>query len=90
MGTGTIKFINYDKGYGFITLPEADKDDITEVFFHASRVIDPTFEELNKNNKVDFHIIKTAKGLQAIDVVGYEEKKKLKTNQTEEDGLNER
>ena len=46
MNTGTVKFFNNSKGYGFIKEDETDK----EYFVHISGVID----EISENDKVTF------------------------------------
>ncbi|NCP46243.1 MAG: cold-shock protein [Flavobacteriales bacterium CG18_big_fil_WC_8_21_14_2_50_32_9] len=60
MKTGTVKFYNSTKGFGFI------KDDETneEYFVHATGVIDDITDE----DKVTFDLKEGRKGLNAIDV----------------------
>lgn len=60
MKTGTVKFYNSTKGFGFI------KDDETneEYFVHATGVID----EITDEDKVVFDLKEGRKGLNAIDV----------------------
>ncbi len=60
MSTGTVKFFNTTKGFGFITPDEGDKD----VFVHANGLID----EINEGDKVNFEIEETQKGLNATNV----------------------
>ncbi len=50
MTTGTIKRIVRDRGFGFIQADGATE----EVFFHKSAVDQPTFDELNEGQKVNF------------------------------------
>ena len=50
MTTGTITRIIRDRGFGFIQ-PEGGTD---EVFFHSSAVEQPTFDELNEGQQVEF------------------------------------
>jgi CspA family cold shock protein len=52
MTTGSITRIVRDKGFGFIQ-PEGATQ---EVFFHSSAVEQPTFDELNEGQKVEFDI----------------------------------
>jgi CspA family cold shock protein len=52
MTTGNITRIVRDKGFGFI---QADGQ-TQEVFFHSSSVEQPTFDELNEGQKVEFDI----------------------------------
>ncbi|MBW6483161.1 MAG: cold shock domain-containing protein [Vicingaceae bacterium] len=60
MKTGTVKFYNSTKGFGFI------KDDETneEYFVHATGIIDDITDE----DKVTFELKEGRKGLNAIDV----------------------
>jgi len=61
MSTGTVKFFNESKGFGFIT-PEAGGNDI---FVHISEVTDgPLYE----NDKVSFEIGEGQKGPCAVKV----------------------
>ena len=50
MATGTITRIVRDRGFGFIQPDGATE----EVFFHSSAVEQPTFDELNEGQKVEF------------------------------------
>lgn len=50
MTTGSITRIIRDKGFGFIQPDGATQ----EVFFHSSSVEQPTFDELNEGQKVEF------------------------------------
>lgn len=50
MATGTITRIVRDRGFGFIQPDGAT----AEVFFHSSAVDQPTFDELNEGQKVEF------------------------------------
>jgi CspA family cold shock protein len=65
--TGTVKWFNGDKGYGFIT-PESGPD----VFVHYSAIQSSGFRSLNEGDKVEFEITQGAKGKQAtaVTVVG--------------------
>lgn len=57
---GTVKFFNYKKGFGFITL----KDSEEEIFVHTTNLID----KIKENNKVTFNIEKSKKGPVATNV----------------------
>ena len=73
METGTIIYINTDKGYGFITpTGEEEMNKNTNVFFHHTQVVDPVFEKLERGQRVDYIKAESNKGLNAIDVVAYE------------------
>ena len=67
MPTGTIKWFNARKGYGFITPDEGEKD----VFVHYSaiQVEGDEFAVLNENDKVEFEVKQGDKGLEAQNVV---------------------
>ncbi len=52
MATGTISKIVRDRGFGFIK----PSDSADEVFFHSSSVDQPTFDELNEGQEVEFDV----------------------------------
>jgi len=60
MNTGTVKFFNETKGYGFIKEDESDN----EYFVHVSGVID----KISENDKVTFDLEEGRKGLNATNV----------------------
>lgn len=60
MNTGTVKFFNDTKGFGFIKEDESGK----EYFVHVSGLID----EINENDKVTFDLEEGRKGLNAVNV----------------------
>lgn len=60
MNTGTVKFFNDTKGYGFIKEDETGN----EYFVHVSGLID----EVNENDKVTFELEEGRKGLNAVNV----------------------
>jgi cold shock protein len=62
MSTGTVKFFNESKGYGFITDDENGKD----IFVHASGI---KAEELREGDKVSFVEEEGRKGKVAAQVV---------------------
>ena len=61
MQTGTVKFFNASKGYGFIT----EDDTNTEHFIHISRLID---EDIREDDKVEFELKEGKKGMNAVNV----------------------
>lgn len=61
MQTGTVKFFNAGKGFGFITPDNGDKD----VFVHAN---DTGGAQLNDGDKVEFEVVSGKKGPQASNV----------------------
>jgi len=60
MATGTVKFFNQKKGFGFITEDNSQKD----IFVHATGLID----QIADNDKVAFEITEDEKGKKAINV----------------------
>ncbi|XOV94903.1 MAG: cold-shock protein [Bacteroidota bacterium] len=60
MQEGTVKFFNNEKGFGFITPNNSDKD----VFVHVNGLID----EIRENDKVQFETEQGKKGLNAVNV----------------------
>lgn len=60
---GTIKKLT-DKGFGFITSEEQDKD----IFFHNSQLEGTNFDDLHEGDEVNFEVVKTDKGLNAVQV----------------------
>ena len=63
MATGTVKWFNDAKGYGFIT-QEAGED----VFVHFNAIQGQGFKSLSEGDKVEFEVTKGPKGLQAANV----------------------
>lgn len=61
--TGTVKWFNNDKGYGFISR-EAGED----VFVHYSAVEGGGFRSLSEGQRVEFAVEQGQKGLQAVNV----------------------
>lgn len=64
MATGTVKWFNDQKGYGFITPDAGGKD----VFVHHSAIQMDGFRTLAEGQKVVFEIAQGEKGPQAEDV----------------------
>lgn len=61
---GTVKWFNNEKGYGFIEY--TDKEDI---FVHYSAIQKDGYKTLEEGQLVEFKLLETGKGLQALDVI---------------------
>jgi len=63
--TGTVKWFNSKKGYGFITRDDGQGD----VFVHFSAINENGFRSLEEGQRVEFEIVKEEKGEKAQNVV---------------------
>jgi CspA family cold shock protein len=64
MATGTVKWFNESKGFGFVEQDDGSGD----VFVHFSAISGNGFKTLNEGDRVSFNVIKGPKGLQAENV----------------------
>jgi CspA family cold shock protein len=64
MTTGTVKWFNADKGFGFITPDDGGAD----VFAHFSAIASSGYRSLDENQKVEFDVTQGQKGLQAENI----------------------
>ena len=64
MATGTVKWFNDDKGFGFVTPDEPGKD----LFVHHSGIAGDGFKSLPEGAKVSFEPREGQKGPEAINV----------------------
>lgn len=64
MATGTVKWFNETKGYGFIS-PDDGGDDL---FAHFSEIQAEGFKTLQDGQKVSFEVTQGKKGLQASNI----------------------
>lgn len=63
MSTGTVKWFNGTKGFGFISVDGGD-----DIFVHFSAIDEDGFKTLEEGQKVQFEIIDGEKGPQAAHV----------------------
>ena len=56
--TGTVKWFNDSKGFGFITPDDGSKD----IFVHHSAIMMDGFKSLAEGQKVEFEVVQGAKG----------------------------
>jgi CspA family cold shock protein len=61
--TGTVKWFNGSKGYGFI-----EREEGGDVFVHYSSIRGEGFRNLEEGQRVEFNVEQGRKGLQATDV----------------------
>jgi CspA family cold shock protein len=64
MATGTVKWFNGDKGFGFISQDGGGPD----VFVHYSAITGSGYRNLEQGQKVEFDVTEGQKGLQAANV----------------------
>ena len=64
MTTGTVKFFNATKGFGFISPEDGSKD----VFVHISAVEAAGIANLNEGQKVSFDVEPDARGPKAVNL----------------------
>lgn len=65
MSRGRVKWFNNDKGYGFIEYEGLVNED---VFVHYSAIEQEGYKTLKEGEIVEFTLIETAKGNQAVNV----------------------
>ena len=66
MATGTVKWFNAEKGFGFI----APDDGSADVFAHFSAISGNGYRSLEEGQKVEFEVVQGPKGLQAENIRG--------------------
>ncbi len=65
--TGTVKWFNASKGYGFITREGGE-----EIFVHFSSIQSDGYKKLEEGQNVEFTVVEADKGPQAQEVVTVE------------------
>ena len=62
--TGTVKWFNNAKGFGFITIADSPDD----IFVHFRAIQGDGYRSLNEGQEVEFNLVEGPKGLQAEEV----------------------
>jgi CspA family cold shock protein len=62
--TGTVKFFNAEKGVGFITPDNGGPD----LMVHYTNIASESDKRLNENQRVEYEIVPSPKGLMAVSV----------------------
>ncbi|MGN1000571.1 MAG: cold-shock protein [Bacilli bacterium] len=70
---GRVKWFNNEKGYGFI-----EYKDNEDIFVHYSAINQEGYKTLTEGQYVEFNLVETAKGYQALDVVVIKEAATIK------------
>ena len=61
---GGIKWFNNERGYGFI-----EYNDYEDIFVHYSNILQDGYRTLEQGQLVQFKLLETAKGFQALEIV---------------------
>ena len=61
---GRVKWFNNEKGYGFI-----ENGELEDIFVHYSAIKKNGYKTLDEGALVNFKLVETPKGLQAVDVI---------------------
>jgi len=64
METGTVKWFNAEKGFGFIEVEVGN-----DVFVHFSAIVGDGFKSLDEGQRVEFNVVQGNRGPQAENVV---------------------
>ena len=68
--SGQVKWFNNENGYGFIDYITGE-----DIFVHYSAIKHDGYKTLSEGQRVEFDLIETPKGLQAINVVAMSDEK---------------
>ena len=63
LATGTVKFFNAEKGFGFISREQGD-----DVFVHFSNIVGEGYKSLDEGQRVEFDVAPGRKGEEAQNV----------------------
>jgi len=64
MATGTVKWFNHAKGFGFIVPDDGGRD----VFVHISTIESSGMQGLNEGQKINFEAVEEPKGMKAVEL----------------------
>lgn len=64
MQTGTVKWFNAEKGFGFIEVEGGN-----DVFVHFSAIVGDGYKSLDEGQRVEFEVVQGNRGPQAANVV---------------------
>ena len=70
---GKVKWFNNDKGYGFIDYSTGE-----DIFVHYSTIKQDGYKSLQEGQYVEFDLLETSKGYQALDVMVLKETTTIK------------
>ena len=70
---GRVKWFNNEKGYGFIEYKENE-----DIFVHYSAISQEGYKSLSEGQYVEFDLVETSKGYQALSVVVLKEAAAIK------------
>ncbi len=62
--TGTVKWFNSEKGYGFVTT-----EDGADIFVHFTAIQGDGFKTLDEGQKIEFDVVEGDRGPQAANIV---------------------
>lgn len=65
--TGTVKWFDDQKGFGFIESPDVSEDE--DIFVHYSEIDMDGFKKLDEDDRVEFEPTETEDGIQAHTVI---------------------